>query len=385
MDFHFNSEQTQFADALKRWIARDYGFEARRAIVHSEAGVSDAAWATLAELGMTALPVPEAQGGFSGSAVDMFVVMQELGRGLVVEPYFATVLGAEFLRLGGRHPQLLERVASGDLKLACALGERQSRHELRDMATRAQPDGDGYLLNGEKKVVLHGAQAGMLVVSARSGGEQRAEEGISLFVVPSDAAGLRITGYRTLDGLRAADAVFDNVRVDATALIGAPGEGWPILDAAADYGAGLLCAEAVGAMEAIFAATLDYLKTRQQFGAPIGKFQALQHRMADMVIHLEQARSMALLAAVKLGSRDAGERRRAVSAAKYRINAAARYIGQQAVQLHGGMGVTDELPAAHYFKRLATIELTLGDADHHLARFIAQPGFRDNSMEGEAA
>ncbi|WP_313175627.1 acyl-CoA dehydrogenase family protein [Massilia sp.] len=385
MDFHFNSEQTQFADALKRWIARDYGFEARRAIVHSEAGVSDAAWATLAELGMTALPVPEAQGGFSGSAVDMFVVMQELGRGLVVEPYFATVLGAEFLRLGGRHPQLLERVASGDLKLACALGERQSRHELRDMATRAQPDGDGYLLNGEKKVVLHGAQAGMLVVSARSGGEQRAEEGISLFVVPSDAAGLRITGYRTLDGLRAADAVFDNVRVDATALIGAPGEGWPILDAAADYGAGLLCAEAVGAMEAIFAATLDYLKTRQQFGAPIGKFQALQHRMADMVIHLEQARSMALLAAVKLGSRDAGERRRAVSAAKYRINAAARYIGQQAVQLHGGMGVTDELPAAHYFKRLATIELTLGDADHHLARFMAQPGFRDNSMEGEAA
>lgn len=385
MDFHFNPEQTQFADALKRWIARDYGFEARRAIVHSEAGVSDAAWATLAELGMTALPVPEAQGGFSGSAVDMFVVMQELGRGLVVEPYFATVLGAEFLRLGGRHPQLLERVASGDLKLACALGERQSRHELRDMATRAQPDGDGYLLNGEKKVVLHGAQAGMLVLSARSGGEQRAEEGISLFVVPSDAAGLRITGYRTLDGLRAADAVFDNVRVDATALIGAPGEGWPILDAAADYGAGLLCAEAVGAMEAIFAATLDYLKTRQQFGAPIGKFQALQHRMADMVIHLEQARSMALLAAVKLGSRDAGERRRAVSAAKYRINAAARYIGQQAVQLHGGMGVTDELPAAHYFKRLATIELTLGDADHHLARFIAQPGFRDNSMEGEAA
>jgi alkylation response protein AidB-like acyl-CoA dehydrogenase len=385
MDFHFNPEQTQFADALKRWIARDYGFEARRAIVHSEAGVSDAAWATLAELGMTALPVPEAQGGFSGSAVDMFVVMQELGRGLVVEPYFATVLGAEFLRLGGRHPQLLERVASGDLKLACALGERQSRHELRDMATRAQPDGDGYLLNGEKKVVLHGAQAGMLVVSARSGGEQRAEEGISLFVVPSDAAGLRITGYRTLDGLRAADVVFDNVRVDATALIGAPGEGWPILDAAADYGAGLLCAEAVGAMEAIFAATLDYLKTRQQFGAPIGKFQALQHRMADMVIHLEQARSMALLAAVKLGSRDAGERRRAVSAAKYRINAAARYIGQQAVQLHGGMGVTDELPAAHYFKRLATIELTLGDADHHLARFIAQPGFRDNSMEGEAA
>ncbi|WP_313703483.1 acyl-CoA dehydrogenase family protein [Massilia sp.] len=379
MDFNFNPEQLQFADALKRWIGRDYGFEARRAIVHSDAGVSSDAWATLVELGMTALPVPEEQGGFSGTAVDMFVVMRELGRGLVVEPYFATVLGAEFLRLGGLHPQLLERVATGDLKLACALGERQSRHDMRDIATRATPDGDGHVLRGEKKVVLHGAQAGMLVVSARLGGEQRAEDGIALFLVPADAPGLRIAGYRTLDGLRAADVVFDDVRVDAGAAIGAPGAGWPILDAALDYGAGLLCAEALGAMEAIFEATLEYLKTRQQFGVPIGKFQALQHRMADMVIHLEQARSMAMLAAVKLGSQDAGERRRAVSAAKYRINQAARFIGQQAVQLHGGMGVTDELPAAHYFKRLATIELTLGDADHHLARFIAQPGFRQGA------
>jgi len=384
MDFNFNPEQTQFADALKRWIARDYSFEARRAIVHSEAGVSSAAWATLAELGMTALPVPEAQGGFSGSAVDMLVVMQELGRGLVVEPYFATVLGAEFLRLGGKHAGLLEQVASGELTLACALGERQSRHDMFDITTRAMPDGDGYLLNGAKKVVLHGAQAGMLVVSARISGEQRGEDGISLFVVPLDAVGLRSVDYRTLDGLRAADIVFDNVRVDAGAVIGTPGAGWPILDAGLDYGAGLLCAEAVGAMEAIFDATLDYLKTRQQFGAPIGKFQALQHRMADMYIHLEQARSMALLAAVRLGSSDAAERRRAVSAAKYRINQAARFIGQQAVQLHGGMGVTDELPAAHYFKRLASIELTLGDADHHLARFIAQPGFTDET-EGAAA
>lgn len=375
MDFNFNPEQLQFADALKRWVGRDYGFEARRAIVHSEAGVSNDAWATLVELGMTALPVPEEQGGFAGTAVDMFVVMRELGRGLVVEPYFATVLGAEFLRLGGLHGAQLERVASGELKLACALGERQSRHDMRDIATRAEADGDGFVLRGEKKAVLHGAQAGMLVVSARLGGEQRAEDGISLFLVPADAQGLRITGYRTLDGMRAADVVLDNVRVDATAVIGAAGAGWHILDAALDYGAGLLCAEGLGAMEAIFEATLEYLKTRQQFGAPIGKFQALQHRMADMYIHLEQARSMAMLAAVKLGSSDAAERRRAVSAAKYRVNLAARFIGQQAVQLHGGMGVTDELPAAHYFKRLAMIELSLGDADHHLARFIAQPGF----------
>jgi alkylation response protein AidB-like acyl-CoA dehydrogenase len=375
MDFNFKEEQLQFADALKRWVSKDYSFEARARIIGSDAGVSDAAWATLAELGMTALPVPEAQGGFSGTAVDMFVVMQELGRGLVVEPYLATVLGAEFLKLAGGHDALLEQVAAGELKLACALGERQSRHDLADIATSAVPDGDAYLINGRKSVVVHGAQAGSLLVSARSGGAQRDHDGISLFVLPVDTAGVSITGYRTLDGLRAADIAFDNVRVPATALVGAAGAGWDVLDAAADYGAGLLCAEALGVMEAIFAATLEYLKTRTQFGAPIGKFQALQHRMADMFIHLEQARSMALLAAVKLASSDADERRRAVSAAKFRVGQAMKFVGQQAVQLHGGMGVTNELPAAHHFKRLTMIELTLGDSDHHLRRFMAQPGF----------
>jgi alkylation response protein AidB-like acyl-CoA dehydrogenase len=375
MDFNFKEEQLQFADALKRWIARDYSFEARRAIVRSPEGVSGEAWDTLAELGMTALPVPEAQGGFDGGTVDMFVVMRELGRGLVVEPYFATVLGARFLKLGGAHGDLLERVAGGELKLACALGERQARHDFSDIATTARPDGDGWVIDGEKKVVIHGAAAGMLIVSARSAGAQRARDGISLFVVPADAPGVRVTDYRTLDGLHAADIHFEHVHVPASALLGAAGQGWEMLDASLDYGATLLCAEALGAMEALFDATLEYLKTRQQFGAPIGKFQALQHRMADMVIHLEQARSMALLAAVKCGTSDADERRRVVSAAKYRVGQAARFIGQQAVQLHGGMGVTDELPASHYFKRLSMIELTLGDSDHHLARFIAQPGF----------
>jgi len=379
MDFNFNPEQLQFADALKRWVGRDYSFETRRGIIASDAGASSAAWATLAELGMTALPVAEEHGGFDGNAVDMFLVMQELGRGLVVEPYFATVLGAEFLRLGGDQGALLERVAGGELKLACALGERQSRHDMFDIATRAVANADGWVLDGDKKVVIHGGQAGMLVVSARSGAEQRAQDGISLFVLPAATPGITITDYRTLDGQRAADVRFENVQAPRASLLGGEGEGGDILDAALDYGASLLCAEALGAMEAIFAATLDYLKTRQQFGAPIGKFQALQHRMADMYIHLEQARSMALLAAVKVGSNDADERRRAVSAAKYRINQAARYVGQQAVQLHGGMGVTDELPAAHYFKRLSTIELTLGDCDHHLARFMAQPGFADGA------
>lgn len=365
MDFNFTEEQQQFADALRRWTAKDYGFEQRKAIVHSAAGVSDQAWATLTELGMLALPVPEEQGGFDGSAVDMFVVMQELGRALVVEPYFATVLAAQFLKLGGTHGDALARVASGEFKLACALGEPQARHDMFDLETTARAEDSGYVLDGRKCVVIHGAEAGALVVSARGA------QGVLLFLVPAAAPGLSVRGYRTVDGQRAADVVLSGVKVAADARIGAADDAGALLEAALDYGAGLLCAEALGAMQALFDATLEYLKTRQQFGAPIGKFQALQHRMADMYIHLEQARSMALLAAVKLGSGDAHERARAVAAAKYRVGQAARFIGQQAVQLHGGMGVTDELPAAHHFKRLTAIELTLGDSDHHLQRFMA--------------
>lgn len=377
MDFNFTQEQQQFSDALRRWIEKDYTFEHRNKIVHSDVGVSDKAWAMLTELGMTALPVPEEQGGFNGSAVDMMVVMQELGRGIVVEPYFATVLGAEFLKLAGGQEALLEQVATGELKLACALGEKQSRHELFDIVTTAKASGDGYVINGTKAVVVHGAQAGMLIVSARTAGAQRDTDGISLFVVPADAAGVSRRDYRTIDCQRAADITFANVQVPASALLGKAGAGWNILDAASDYGAALLCAEAVGAMEALNGATLEYLKTRQQFGVPIGKFQALQHRMAEMFMQMEQARSMATLAAVKVATADAQERRRTVSAAKARVGQAMKYIGQQAIQLHGGMGVTNELPAAHHFKRLTMIELTLGDTDHHLARFVAQPGFKE--------
>jgi alkylation response protein AidB-like acyl-CoA dehydrogenase len=306
----------------------------------------------------------------------MMVVMKELGRGMVVEPYFATMLGAEFLKLGGGHDALLEQVAAGKLKLASALGEKQSRHDLFDIAASAKASGDGYVISGTKSVVLHGAQADMLIVSARSNGAQRDTAGISLFVVPADAAGVARRDYRTIDGQRAADITFADVKLPSSALLGSAGAGWELLDAAADYGIALLCAEAVGIMEALNGATLEYLKTRQQFGVPIGKFQALQHRMAEMFMQMEQARSMATLAAVKVASADAEERRRTVSAAKARVGQALKYIGQQAVQLHGGMGVTNELPAAHYFKRLTMIELTLGDTDHHLARFVAQPGFK---------
>ena len=375
MDFTFNPEQQQLADSVRRWLAKDYSFETRRAIIHSERGVSERAWATLVELGLTALPVPEQHGGFGGGPVDMLAVMQELGRGLLVEPYLATVLGARFLTLAGNQQVLLARVANGDLKLACAFGEAQSRHALDDIATSASVAEGGFILSGSKRVVVHGAQAGALIVSARSAGGQCDQDGISLFVMPSDAPGVAIQDYRTIDGQRAATVTLHQVLLPASALLGPAGGAWELLDAGADYGAGLLCFEAIGVLDALFATTLEYLKTRSQFGAPIGKFQVLQHRMADMYIHLEQARSMALLAAAKLAAEDVAQRRRCISAAKFRIGQAATFIGQQAVQLHGGIGVTDELPAAHLFKRLTTIALTLGDGDHHLQRFIATPGF----------
>jgi len=376
MDFNFTQEQQQFSDALRRWVDKDYSFEQRTKIVLSEQGVSDQAWATLTELGMTALPIPEEQGGFNGSAIDMMVVMQELGRGLVVEPYFATVLAVEFLKRTGGHEALLEQVAAGELKMACALGERQSRHEMFDIATTAQADGQDFKLNGTKTVVIHGAQADLLIVSARTSGKQRDTDGISLFAVPAGTPGVTRRDYRTIDCQRAADIDFVDVKLPASALLGKLGGGWDVLDAVSDYGVTLLCAEAIGAMDALNGATLEYLKTRQQFGIPIGKFQALQHRMAEMYMQLEQARSMATLAAVKVSSLEPEERRRTVSAAKVKIGQAMKYVGQQAIQMHGGMGVTNELPAAHHFKRLTIIEAMLGDTDHHLARFIAQPGFK---------
>jgi alkylation response protein AidB-like acyl-CoA dehydrogenase len=376
MDFAFSQEQTQFAEAVRRWVEKDYRFEQRKRIIHSSEGTSSTAWSALAELGAMALPIPSDQGGFDGTAVDMMVVMQELGRGLVVEPYFSTVFGAEFLRQSKAHFDVLEQIASGETKLAVALHEQQSRHDLFDIATTARKTSEGYVINGRKTVVLHGAQADKLIVSARANGQQRDKNGIILFLIDANSEGIQRRDYRTLDGYRAADIQFDDVQADMMSVLGREDDGWQLLDAVSDYALSLLCSEAIGIMEAITSATLEYLKTRQQFGAPIGKFQVLQHRMADMFMEMEQARSLATLAAVKVSSPNPEERRRTLSAAKARIGQAARYIGQQAVQLHGGMGVTDELPVAHMFKRLTMIELSLGDTDHHLARFVAQPGFK---------
>jgi alkylation response protein AidB-like acyl-CoA dehydrogenase len=370
MDFTFNDEQQQFADALRRYLDRSYGFEARQAIVRSEPGVSDTHWAAFTELGLTALPVPEAQGGFNGGPIDMLVVMQELGRALVIEPYWASAVGIEALRLAGtgegEDASLLERAAQGEIRLAVAFHEPHARYDLFDIGTTASGPREQHALTGTKSVVLHGAQADVWIVPARLDGE------IALFVVARDAANVKVTDYRTIDGQRAATLEFAGT--PARRLAGTHA-GAAALEQIADYGTLLLCAEAIGALDALNVATVDYTKTRQQFGQPIARFQALQHRMVEMLIHAEQARSITYLAAMRYTSEDADERRRAISAAKVRVGQAARFVGQQAVQLHGGMGVTNEVAAAHLFKRLAIIETTLGDVDHHLARFAALPGF----------
>jgi alkylation response protein AidB-like acyl-CoA dehydrogenase len=373
VDFNFTEEQTALQDSIKRFIANEYGFEKRRELARSKEGFSPDAWRQYAEFGILALPFPESYGGLNGTAVDTMVVMEALGPGLVLEPYLATVvLCGHLIRDAGSDAQkktLLAAIGGGELKMAPAHYEPATRYELNHVATTARPDGKGWILDGAKTVVLHGGAADKLVVSARTAGKERDDTGVSLFILDRAAAGVSVRSFPTQDANRAADITLKGVRVDADALLGAKDKALPALERALDYGIAALCAEVVGIVTALNAATLEYLKTRQQFGQPIGKFQALQHRMVDMTIAAEQARSMMYLAAVRADSADAVERRRAISIAKAYIGQATRFIGQQAVQLHGGMGVTDELIVGHWFKRLTLINTLFGDADHHLGKF----------------
>ena len=373
MDFKLTDEQQQLRDTLVRLVQKDYGFDKRRAILKSPHGTSREVWQQFAEMGLTAIGLPEAHGGLGGNAVDTMVVMEVFGRALVVEPYLATVvLGAGLVAQGGsaeQQAQILPAVAAGERLLALAHGEPGARYALSHVATTARKQGEGYVLDGAKTVVLHGAQADTLIVSARTGGSERDAQGISLFLVDRGAAGLTVKDHPTHDGQRAAEVRLDQVKVPAGALLGKDGQGHALLDAAVARGIAALCAEAVGAMAALIEITLAYIKTRKQFGVPIGSFQVLQHRMADMLMVAEQARSMSYLAAAKADSTDAAERRRAIAAAKALVGQAARFVGQQAVQLHGGIGVTDEVNVSHYFKRLTLINATFGDADHHLGAF----------------
>jgi alkylation response protein AidB-like acyl-CoA dehydrogenase len=305
----------------------------------------------------------------------MMVVMEALGEFLVVEPYLATVgLGGRFVARAGTDAQrnrILPALIQGKLKMAFAQTERGARYDLRQVALRAKKSGDGFDLDGEKCMVLHGGAADLLVVSARTAGGDTDPNGITLFLVERGAPGVTVTDYRTLDNLRVADITFSNVQAARDAIIGAEGNGFALSEDVVDYATALVCAEAVGAIKYAHDATLDYLKTRRQFGVPIGTFQALQHRMVDILISYEQAKSIACLACVKVDTADAVERRRMVSAAKIKIADACRHVSQEAVQLHGGMGMTEELKISHTFRRLTTIAQAFGDADHHLERFAA--------------
>jgi alkylation response protein AidB-like acyl-CoA dehydrogenase len=373
MDFEYSDEQRLLSETLRKFLGTAYSFEARAKIVASASGHSDDVWAVLAEMGILGVPFEAEYGGFGGTTVDMMVVMEALGEFLVVEPYLATVgLGGRFVARGGTEAQqkrLLPPLVQGRLKMAFAQTERGSRYDLRHVATRATRSGDGYVLDGAKHMVLHGGAADVLVVSARTAGGDRDADGISLFLVERAAPGVALAEYRTLDNLRVADVTLSGVRVGREALVGAEGDGFELADEVVDHATALVCAEAVGAIKYAHEATLEYLKTRRQFGVPIGSFQALQHRMVDILISYEQARSIACLACVKVDSPDVAERRRAVSAAKIKIAEACRHVSQEAVQLHGGMGMTEELKISHTFRRLTSLGQAFGDAEHHLERF----------------
>jgi alkylation response protein AidB-like acyl-CoA dehydrogenase len=373
VDFRYSEEQLALQDTLQRFISRDYDFERRRALARSPLGFSAEAWARYSELGLLALPFPEEFGGLGGNGVDMMVVMEQIGQGLLLEPYLSTVaLCGGLIRDAASEPikkTMLPQIAAGKLQVALAAYEAAGRYDLAHVASTAVRSSGGWTVSGRKTVVLDGPSADCFLVSARSSGNVTDADGVSLFVVPRDAAGLTIVEYPTQSGGRAADLQLASVAVDQDTLIGMPGRALGIIERAVDSAIAALCAEALGIVTALNQATLNYLKTRKQFGVPIGAFQALQHRMAEMFIAAEQIRSMAIIAAVHVDIDNVAKRRRAISGAKAYIGRAARFVGQQAVQLHGAMGVVDDLIVSHYFKRLTMIDLSLGDADFHLARF----------------
>lgn len=375
MDFDLSQEQQMLQDAVGKFLEKNYSFEQRRAMVAAREGSSATVWAGLAEMGLLGLPVPQESGGFGGGAIETMLVMEAFGKHLVLEPYLSTVvMAAQLINVAGSKDQqqyLLPLIMNGEMRLACGFHESRGRYDLDHVQTTAEQKGGFWVINGSKSVVLHGAAADLLIVSARTGGANQDRDGISLFFVHPAEEGVSGREYPTYDGMRAADVTFENVQISPDSLIGVPGKALPLIEMIVDRASAALCAEAVGAMGALNAATLEYLKTRQQFGVPIGRFQVLQHRMVDMLIQYEQAKSMALLAAAKVESDDATERRRAVTAAKEFIGRAGKFVGQQAIQLHGGMGMTNELNVSHYVKRLAAIDTTFGDSDHQLDRFIA--------------
>jgi pimeloyl-CoA dehydrogenase small subunit len=378
MDFSLTDEQRLLKESVERLLADRYGLEARQRFASEPAGWSRALWRSYAELGLLGLPFEDRHGGFGGGPVETMIVMEAFGRALVLEPFFATVvLGGGLLRLGAGEAMraaLIPKIAAGDLLLAFAHAERQSRYDLADVATTARRDGADYVLDGAKSLVIHGDCADKLIVSARLAGARSDRDGIGLFAVDAEAVGVSRRAYPTADGLRAAEVTLSGVRVGTDHVLGEPGKAFPLIAQVVDAAVAALAAEAVGAMAAMHEMTVEYLKTRKQFGVPIGNFQVLQHRATDMLIALEQARSMAFFATMMAEEPDPIERRKAIAAAKVQIGRSGRFVGQQAIQLHGGMGMTMEYKVGHAFKRVTMIDTLFGDADHHLAELARKGG-----------
>ncbi|MES2361779.1 MAG: acyl-CoA dehydrogenase family protein [Pseudomonadota bacterium] len=372
MNFEHTEDRRMLADSLNRFIAEQYAFDKRDRIAKSAHGFSPEIWQQFAELGVIGALFSEADGGFGGAGFDIAVVFEALGRGLVVEPLLGAVMAGEAVSAAGNAVQkaLLADIIGGTTIAALAHDEPQSHYELARVQTRAEKTGDGWLLNGAKAVVLQGEQADLFVVSARTSGAVDDQAGISLFLVPAKTKGLVVRGCPAIDGGRVAELTLDGVLLGADALLGAQGQGHATLERAVGRGVLALCAESLGAMEAAKTATLDYLRTRKQFGTLIGSFQALQHRMADLLLEIEQARSAVINAAAAIDA-DRITRERALSAAKFSIGRIGTLVAEESIQMHGGIGMTWELPLAHYAKRLVMIDHQLGDEDHHLQRFMA--------------
>ncbi len=373
MNFEHTEDRRMLADSLGRFLRGEYTFEARNRIAQSAQGFSPEIWKQIAELGTIGALFGEADGGYGGGGFDIAVVFEQMGRALVVEPLLGTLIVGRALAAAGSEQQRasLDEIIAGDCIGALAHGEPDACYELTRVSTRAQKQGDRWVLDGVKAVVVQAEAADLLLVSARTADDVTDASGITLFLVPAGAAGVSLRGYPMIDGGRAAEVTLQGVTVGADALLGAPGEGLPILERAIGAGLVALVAEAVGAMDMAKEATLEYLRTRKQFGVPIGSFQALQHRMADMLLEVEQARSALISAAAALDDPDRTRRERALSAAKFTIGRIGALVAEESIQLHGGIGMTWELPLAHYAKRLVMIDHHLGDEDHHLARYIA--------------
>jgi alkylation response protein AidB-like acyl-CoA dehydrogenase len=373
MDLSLSEEQSMLAESVARFIDNDYDFEKRQRIASSGKGYSAELWKTYAELGWTAVPFVEDDGGLGGGPIELMLMMEQFGRGLVVEPFLATVVlaGGVLRRIAspGQRKEWLSAIIEGRLQAALAFSEPQGRFQIADISTSARPDGDEYVLNGRKNLVLNGGHADLVIVPARTGGSQCDEQGITLFAVASHAPGVDLTPYATVDGHHAADIALEDVRLEESAIVGQIGEGFATLQAVIDEATFAVCAEATGIMRTMHDKTVEYSKDRVQFGVPIGTFQALQHRMVDTLMACEQTFSLLLWTAM-VNAAGGPDARRAISALKYQIGTAGRNVAQEAVQIHGGMGVTWELDIAHYFKRFTAIELLFGNADFHLNRYV---------------